>query len=297
MKLISIISACCLYMLTSCVEKFDIDINGHSELFVIDAMVTDFDSVQTVYIRRERESLDYYDRIKYPPIENATVHIEDNDGWSAYFEDDSEEHDMSEGHCFWLKGHKFESGRTYTITVRVGDREFKATETMVPLPNVDGLKFYAKDTKDGEISYNPIIYFRDNQPNVDNYYLFTEGGAVALRNGSQCRYVPIQRLSDKGFRDDLDGIVFELGLGAEWFMATNIYIGGNYYYSIMTISKTNYDYFGVMADQINSDGGIYKPTPTSPVTNFSGKDVQGQFIAASGIEFYDYITEDKVVER
>lgn len=65
----------------------------------------------------------------------------------------------------------------------------------------------------------------------------------------------------------------------------------------MTISKTNYDYFGVMADQINNDGGIYKPTHTSPVSNFSGKDVQGQFIAASVMEFYNVITEYKVVER
>lgn len=288
MKHISITIICILCVCTSCVEKFDIDYGDHSELIVIDARVTDIDDIQTVYIRRDKESLGYRYEPYYPPFDDASVHIEDDNGWSADFED------QDRGRKFTLEGHKFEPGRTYTLTVRVGDRVFKATEKMIPLPDIEGLKFFSKDSKDEETAYWPILYFRDNQPDVDNYYLFESDDN---RNSDASRYISKQRLSDEGLRGDLNGIVLELGMGAEWFMDTNVDFGDTYYYSFMTISKSNYDYYGVMADQINSDGGIYRPTPSSPVSNFSGKDVQGQFIAASKIEFYDEVTEDKIVVR
>lgn len=271
-----------------CVDKMDIEIDGHSNLIVIDAVVTDFDSVQTVYIRREKESLGYRYEPYYPAFENTSVHIEDDNGWNADFID------KDRGREFTLSGHKFEAGRTYTITVSVGDRVFKATEKMVPLPDIEGLKFYAKATKDDDLAYHPILYFKDNQPDIDNYYLFDK---YCERNSNASRYVSIQRLSDKGLRDDLDGIVLELGLGADWFLDTDDRLGDSYYYTFMTISQSNYNYFGAMADQINSDGGIYKPTPSTPEPNFSGTDIQGQFIAASKIEFNGFITKEKIVVR
>ncbi|MCF0191099.1 MAG: DUF4249 family protein [Marinilabiliaceae bacterium] len=279
-----------LYLLlcVSCVEKFDIEIDGHADLIVIDAMITDYDSVQYVYIRREKESLGYRYEPYYPPFDESSVYIEDDKGWRAEFKN------QDRGREFALTGHRFEPGRTYTITVSVDDREFKATEKMIPLPDIDGLKFYAKDTKEDDVVYQPILYFKDNQPDVDNYYLFDK---YCERNSNASRFVSIQRLSDQGLRADLDGIVLELGLGAEWFLDSDDQMGDSYYYSFMTISQSNYNYFGIMADQINNDGGIYKPTPSSPVTNFSGADVQGQFIAASKTEFNGFITEDIIVER
>lgn len=203
MKQISIILVCCLYTFMGCVEKFDIEYEEYSDIVVIDAMVTDCDGIQTVYIRREKESLGYRYEPYYPPFEESSVHVEDDNGWSADFED------QDRGREFVLKGHKFEPGRTYTITVCVGNREFKATEKMVPLPDIEGLRFYAKGTKDGGIAYHPILYFKDNQPYVDNYYLFYKD---IDRNSDACRYLSMQRLCDEGLRSDLDGIVSNWGL-------------------------------------------------------------------------------------
>lgn len=283
-----VIIATCLLFFPSCVEELDINIDDRSELIVIDAVVTDIDSVQTVYIRRERETLDYHSR--YPSIKDVTVHIEDDNGWSGNFVDNGT------GRKFTLEGHKFEPGRTYTIIIHVADREFRATETMVPMPDVDDLKFYSKDTKDDGCSYEPMLFFKDNQQDIDNYYLFVsqfEGN----RYFSSSRYVGLQRLSDVGFRDDLDGIALSVGMGAESQFTHDLKLGSVYYYSFLTISRSNYDYFGVMEDQINNDGGIYKPTPTSPVTNFSGENVQGQFIAASRLNYYGEVTTYDIIDR
>ena len=150
-----------LLTLSSCVENLDIKIDGQQELIVIDAMVTDLDTVQTVYIRRDREVLlQSHVFNKYPPIKDVTVHIEDDNGWSGDFEDVSENwEEIDEGRVFQLEGHQFEPGRTYTITVHVGDRVFKATETMIPLPDIKGLRFYSKNTKDDGSRYQPMIYF------------------------------------------------------------------------------------------------------------------------------------------
>lgn len=284
-RLFLIIISCCV---TSCVEPIDIKIEGVSELLAIDAMVTDYDSVQTVYIRRECESLEYYE--KYPPFENASVYIKDDNGWGAFFED------QGDGRVFKLSGHQFEPGRTYTISINVDNKLFEATEKMVPLPVVEGMKFYPSISKDGEENWNPILYFKDNQPEVDNYYLFAQS-LEWIRNGSQNRYVPIQILSDVGLRGDMDGVDIELGMGAEWQMSSDLYFGERYSYNFLTISKSNYDYFAVMQSHIENDGGVYKPTPTSPATNFSGKNVQGQFIAASRKVLSGRVSVNNIVER
>ncbi|MCQ2202983.1 MAG: DUF4249 domain-containing protein [Bacteroidales bacterium] len=294
----NIIIAACLIFLSSCVEEFDIKVDGQPELIVIDAVVTDIDSVQTVYIRRDREVLlQSHVFNKYPPIKDVTVHIEDDNGWSGDFEDVSENwEEIDEGRVFQLEGHQFEPGRTYTITVHVGDRVFKATETMIPLPDIKGLRFYSKNTKDDGSRYQPMIYFTDNQPDVENYYLFSRRFDV-IRCESESRYIPLQRLSDVGFRGDLDGIALSVGYGAEEYFTYDLELESCYYFDFMTISKSNYNYYGVMEDNINNDGGVYKPSPTSPLTNFSGDNVQGQFIAASRIGLQGKVTLDNIIDR
>lgn len=87
MKYISLCLSCFLMCLcVSCLEKIDIATSGSGDMFVIDALVTDFDSVQHVYIRRELEPcLSPMVPYEYPIIEDVTVHIEDDNGWSADF--------------------------------------------------------------------------------------------------------------------------------------------------------------------------------------------------------------------
>lgn len=56
-------------------------------------------------------------------------------------------------------------------------------------------------------------------------------------------------------------------------------------------------FYGAVEAHLTSDGGVYSPTPTTPVTNFSGRNVQGQFIAASCTVFNGTMTPDYVTFR
>ncbi len=278
-KVTSIIPIMCILLLGGCVDEFYINTGNTSNMIVIDALVTDYDSIQTVYIRRDRETIS--DAHRYPPIENASVHIADDNGWCADFKN------MGDGRVFELHGHIFEPGRTYTLTVSVGERTFQSTEKMVKLPDIGKLKFYSRSAKDENL-WCPVLYFKDNMPDEDNYYIFTDGYDY-IRSCSQNRYLYIQRLSDVGFREDLNGIAISLGIGAVDYMISGNWWGDYYYYELFTISKRNYDYFGVIEDNLTNDGGIYKPTPASATSNFDGENVQGQFIAASKHIFHGRI--------
>lgn len=277
---------CLASSLVGCVEKFDIISGGSSDIIVIDAVVTDADSVQFVYLRHEGEDLEHSIR---QPFDDAHVHIADDKGWSADFVD------VDMGREFQLKGHQFEPGTTYTMTVTVGDRTFVAVETMVALPNIKGLKFYSRQSKE-ETEWCPILYFEDNQPDEDNYYFFSKYFNYD-RIASQNRFLYLQYLSDVGFRGDMDGIVISLGIGAREYLSSGIQWWQPYYYELYTMSKANYEYFKVLEDQLTNDGGVYKPTPASLVSNFSGHNVQGQFVAASKHVFVGYLTVDDIADR
>lgn len=260
--------------LAGCVSEFDVYKKEGAGFIIIDALVTDYDSIQTVYLRRDMEPVGSY-VFPYDTIRDASVHIADDNGWSGDFVDVSK----GKGREFELRGHKFEAGRTYTLTVTVGDRVFVSTETMVQPPIIkDNIDFWPIQVKE-ETWYGPIIYFKDSQPDEVNYYLFANG-LTSYRVYSASRCALIHCLSDEGLRGDMEGVNLSLGIGYDPDLCGRQW-GDHYVYDLYTISKRNYDYFCVLKDQVESDGGIYKPMPTSPVTNFSGKNVQGQFIAAT----------------
>lgn len=276
---IAMMSAICM---VSCVDEFEISVEGVSDYIVIDAVVTDCDTVQRVFIRRDRDIIiDPYQNQGTDTIKNVTVRIADDLGWNAVYSDVSN----GLGRKFELKGHQFETGRTYTMTVSVGDRLFEATETMPPLPIIDRLDFYSRPSKDNDgLLWSPILYFRDNQPEVDNYYLFVHQLRY-IREWAGFRYLFIQALTDVGLKGDMEGVKISLGFGEGSENIEGTELGDPYHYEFYSISKRNYDYFEVIKDQLTSDGGVYQPSPTTPTTNFSGKFVQGQFMAASMYKF------------
>lgn len=274
--------------LCGCVDEYAITMDGQQDLITIDAMVTDTDTVQWVYILKSGD--DFYLRDNYgkkpEPLEDVSVTVSDDNGWEANFEDSN-----GWGRYFSLSGHQFEVGRTYTMTVRVGDRVFSATERMVPSPKINGLRFYNHETKDSHL-WSPILYFEDNQPDEDNYYLFTSNN-TSRTDGSQ-HFLYAMPLTDVGLRGDMNGIRISLGMGADEDDVSGLSYGERYYYYLYTISKRNYDYFCDIEKHLTSDGGIYRPTPASPVSNFSGANVQGQFIAASLTKFVGRVSVDNI---
>lgn len=275
--------------LCGCVDEYPVIVEGRSGTIVIDAMLVDVDTVQTVFIRKSGDT--YFKSGHYgeepAPIEGSSVKVEDDLGWSAYFEDET-----GLGRRFRLSGHQFEAGRTYTVTVTAEGRTFTATETMVAPPKVNGIKFFKHYTKDDSL-WSPILYMEDSDPDETNYYLFI--GNWFPRDSYEMGEPYLMRLSDEGLRSDMDGIRISLGIGATEKTPSGLHLGEPISYTLYTISKRNYDYYGTLEAQLTSDGGVYRPSPTSAVSNFSGSNVQGQLIAASAIKIRGRLTPDYLV--
>jgi hypothetical protein len=45
--------------------------------------------------------------------------------------------------------------------------------------------------------------------------------------------------------------------------------GGPYYITMQSLTSEAYNYYTVLMNQFKTDGGTYKPTPASPVSNIS----------------------------
>lgn len=282
----TVAAAACL---CGCVDEYQVITEGQSGTIVIDAMLVDIDSVQTVFIRKSGDTYfkEFHRNEEPEAIEGASVKVEDDLGWSAYFEDET-----GLGRRFSLSGHQFEAGRTYTVTVTAEGRTFTATEKMVAPPKVNGLKFFRHNTKDDRL-WSPILYMEDSAPDETNYYLFR--GMWFPRDAHDQLFLYAMRLSDEGLRSDMEGIRIALGIGADDEAYSGIHLGEIFSYTLYTISKRNYDYYGTIETQMTSDGGLYRPTPTSAVSNFSGANVQGQLIAAAAVSMTGRLTPEYLV--
>lgn len=262
-----------ILMLTSCIEEVDINIDDEYDYIVIDAMVTDIDTVNTVYVYRNGEKSATYE----PKLDNVSVEICDQNGNNMTFTD------VNNGRRFELHGKHFSAGNTYTLTVKVGERVFQSTQYMAPLMKIKGISFYGHETADDYL-YSPIIYVEDDQPEVDNYFMFFDHFFQRFEFEAQ-NFLYLQCLSDKGMKPDMNGIKISLGIGTSEDQKNAGITGMYYHYRMCSISKENYDYYKVVAEQLTQDGGTYRPFPTTPPTNISGTKVQGQFIASSVHEF------------
>lgn len=273
---------------TSCVEEYDLKINNEQEYYVIDAIINDVDTVHVVNVYRNGDLCDTWE----PAIEDITVKIEDQNGWNAEYEN------TKNGREFTLYGQPFEAGNTYTLTVKIGKQTFRATEYMCPLPVIDSLTFYSHSTLDEAEVFSPIVYMHDSQPDRDNYYIFTDQYHLGENryHWSHSHFLYIDYLSDKGMKEEMSGIRISIGMGAyDGQKGAGVHLWERYYYEILTVSKENYEFFKAMSNQLSSDGGIYRPFPITPRTNFEGNGkVLGQFMACSKHIFEGILTIDDI---
>lgn len=273
---------------SSCVEEYDVAI-PNSELVVIDALLADADSVSTVFVRLSGETSGQMRDDNYPALD-ADVTLSDDAGHEWKYTD------LGGGRKHRLEYADMPAGRHYTLTVRVGDKTYSATEYMCPAPEVKDLKFYYRKTWD-ESLWCPILFFSDRYPNEENYYLFTDR-IRWVRNDYAQQSPYLMYLSDEGLRENLNGIRISLGMGADAMdKGIGLMMGDEYHYEFYTISKRNYEFYRGMESQITNDGGVYKPNPSNLLTNFSGDNVVGQFVVSSMVVLEGRVTRKNTVKE
>lgn len=170
-------------------------------------------------------------------------------------------------------------GNTYTLTVEYNDNTYRATETMLPVPELTNFKVdYIEHEKEG-YQLTPFVDFI-NPKNQTNYYLFSfnrfsfsdlvysreKNWPFSIIDGSQLpEKISNFKVNDgetvKGYPDNM------------WYPLTE---RDTATIRLAAISELCYDFYSNQIDQMRYDGGAYTPTPFSVNNNF-GNEILGFF--------------------
>ena len=241
----------------------------------------------------------------------------------SMWEDNKFHNDVREG-AYFTTSTKGVPGRTYTLKVEYGGREYSATDymcygTVIDSMSVEPIGRYIIDKPDATGGFLvPCLYFAEPQDEV-NFYMFKEGSFYS-------RYV-----RDKGWEWEFDGFVpaknlslynfvgnedWYISVVSDRFMPPYVYqykmSDGDHARKYMQgtdmgfwrgwdnggvvdmycITEPVYRYYLTLSRQYYEDGGAFSPSPASPPSNFRGG-AQGCFSAASISQYFLDLRDDK----
>ncbi|MCX7987166.1 MAG: DUF4249 domain-containing protein [Bacteroidales bacterium] len=288
-----------IFFYTSCVEEFDLKLNNSEQRVVIEGLITDSAELSYVRVTLSNNSLSY-NRINSwlddgaTPINTAFVTITDDMGnidtmvaapefvikkWIDYH--DSLRIDTVANDFYYQKGYYFLSKmkptpkHTYYLSVTIDNRLYKAQCYMPALPEVDSISFrFSSDDKSDY--YIPLIYFKEPK-NEENYYLFTTGESMA----NVWQY---SILSDKYLSSYVNGVDVFRGQTNLYWRNAYPFPGTYYYISMQSLTKEAYEYYDCLIKLFSNDGGTYKPTPASPISNINNNALG--FFRASSVKIF-----------
>lgn len=228
--------------LISCQKVIKVDLNSQDPKFVIEALFTSGDSVHTVLITK---TLNIYDGIANPTINNAVVTIVDNLGNSENLIS------MGEGKYKTIN-FPVDSSKYYILKVVVENKEFIAkckVPNFVALNKITTFKFGS-----GENSIVALIPERLDIANEKNYYNFD-----VFQNG--------KKIDGNFIQDDqfADGKLMQQPI-----FSRDTKGGDTIRIDMFMIQPEIYKYLFTL--QQNNQGA----TPANPTSNFSG-DCYGYF--------------------
>jgi hypothetical protein len=189
-----------------------------------------------------------------------------------------------------LKG---QPGHTYSLEVHIGDTIFRSSAYMPPLPALEHVEL--RDTtlspylNSGKI---PVAYFKD-PPDEKNYYAlnytytinayrYDYSLAPGIYSGVTFSVFSWYVFDDNFLTTDMNAIPVRLypnnvqhvnlpeGYYPYWNSPYSISMPFPRQIRLHALTKETYDYFNIVYKQLENNGNIYKPTPTSARGNISG---------------------------
>ncbi|MCQ2201269.1 MAG: DUF4249 domain-containing protein [Bacteroidales bacterium] len=308
---------------TACVEDFDIVMDNNNDYVCIDAIITNADTIQGVYIRKTAKVDGNAKNTTHEFISTARITLTDNSTGQEYlYNSPGKEYKRGDTTgredipgIYWedyretifgkdayvLTGFKPEPGRSYTMNIEVNGKRYTSTQYLHKDPLVEGITFRPyKASESGLVSdeydaYNPTLHIGDSEPDMDNYYIFI-GNVYAwdrelTRTGNTSYQIPITPISEQDFKPGINAIDVNETMGIEAHSkGSGIEYGQGYTYSLWSVSKENYKYLCAIKDHMTTDGGVYTPYLDTPPTNFSGEHVMGQFMAINETHYKGVVT-------
>ncbi len=222
--------------ISSCTKVIDVDIKDSESLYVIEAYVTLGETEHLVKITKSQNLSASTD---FPDVNDAVVTISDNFGNAQNLTF------ISPG-VYSTSAYPVFEGRTYTLSVNVGQNVFIAQDQMpspVVLDTVETFPFAF-----GPTEFNSIVPVRLDPAGIKNYYQFK------LKKGNN--YLSGIFLQSDQYNDG--------NIMLEPIFADGINKGDTISVEMYGITKPVYDFFFTLLQ--NEQGA----TPANPTSNFSG---------------------------
>lgn len=158
---ISIIALAAIF--TSCEKVIEVDLNNSAPQVVIEAALIPGTNLFTVQVT---QTGDYFTATDPTPINNATVVLQEENGVSTIIPFEAQGH--------YSKTITAQEGKSYTLTVTIGDKIYEAKSYLPPVVSLDTLTleeapFQGLGSKD--TTYNVYINFTDPAIVANNYRL------------------------------------------------------------------------------------------------------------------------------
>jgi hypothetical protein len=225
-----------LLVIPSCTKVIDVKLNSNDTNYIIEGVVT---LGETTHQLKISKTLNIGESTAFPTVDNATVILSDDAG-------NAQAMTLTAPGIYQVSNFNVSEGHTYSVSVTIDSKNFKASGTIPPNVQIDTLTSFPFNF--GPSSINAIVPIRHDIAGVHNYYQFN-----LFEKGRQKKGVFIQT-------DDYnDGnIMFEP------IFADSIDTGDTITVEMFCIDKPVYKYFYTLLQNMN--GSI----PANPTSNFSG---------------------------
>jgi len=277
---------------SSCIEKYDIQLSSITPKMVVEANITNENGPYFVRLTKSRSKLtndpynspetdsSFFHLDVSEPIEDAEVYITDN---SSGIIDTLRKAPSGTWHHFvdtiyhreWdyftvpdttiLLGYyltdklKGIAGHTYSLKIVWQGKEYHSISYMPPVPSIDSVHFvFTKGDIGKDDYYIPLLYF-EQPKNERNYYLFvTQGNNFVW---------PYSILSGEYLNEYVNGLDVFKGASVEYWMTAYPDISNDYFIEMHSLTEEGYQFYKALLQQFRNDGGMYSPSPGSPVGN------------------------------
>ena len=130
---------------------------------------------------------------------------------------------------------------------------------MPSVPSIDSVHFVFTKGDIGKGDYYiPLIYF-EQLKNEHNYYLFVTQG--------NNRVWPYSILNGAYLKEYVNGLDVFKGESVDYWMTAYPDITNDYFIEMHSLTEEAYQFYKALLQQFRNDGGMYSPSPGSPLGN------------------------------
>lgn len=242
-----------IFILPSCEEVIEIDLNFNNPAFVIEGVI----SKDSVCIVRLTTTASYFSEEDPAPVENAMISVSNGtiSEELTYYGDG------------YFRGENItgEEGSTYYLEVMYKETLYEASSYLPAQTNILSVNYNKSDEQStvnplGETVYTIGCTFRDN-PDTDDFYMirFTEDGKMI-----ESKYFLLTEKRSNGGSIEIDNN------GYIRFVESIFYEGGEVDIHLFSIDENIYNYFLQLSDILFWKRRVVPPTPYNPQSNISG---------------------------